>query len=392
MIIPFVCVFKMASKHVLELLNNDSDVSDLEDDSDISEDEETGEWDPGSEHSSESELDYDSSDDEIDEAEGDILRGKNGTEWKPIPERQNSRRPRRNIVKGAPGPVGVAKGAKSPVETFNLFLSTDAVEIILKYTNQRIRGMQDDGRTRNPPECGETCKAEVLAVIGLLIIAGAQKSNRHDLKDLWSTDGLGLDIFRSVFSYNRFMFLLAQLRFDDKATRPRRLETDRLAPIRELLDLVVEKFRKMYVPTEFVTLDENLDPFRGRCRFVQYMPSKPAKYGIKTQCLCDAETFYICNMEIYAGTQPEGPFQLSNKPFDITMRLARPILTTGRNITTDNWYTSIEIAEALLAKDTTIVGTLKKNKPQIPPEMLPNKTREEKSSIFGFRKDMMIAS
>ena len=35
---------------------------------------------------------------------------------------------------------------------------------------------------------------------------------------------------------------------------------------------------------------------------------------------------------------------------------------------------------------------MKKNKPDIPPEMRPQKDREVFTSKFGFRKDMMIAS
>ena len=34
----------------------------------------------------------------------------------------------------------------------------------------------------------------------------------------------------------------------------------------------------------FVTIDELLKPFRGRCSFWQYMPSKLDKYGMKLFC------------------------------------------------------------------------------------------------------------
>ena len=87
------------------------------------------------------------------------------------------------------------------------------------------------------------------------------------------------------------------MRFDDSTTKERR-STDRLAPIRDIFESVVASFRQMYSPTEFVTLDEALEPFRGRCGFVPYLPKKPAKYGLKLQCLCDVNTNYTCNMEV----------------------------------------------------------------------------------------------
>ena len=56
-----------------------------------------------------------------------------------------------------------------------------------------------------------------------------------------------------------------------------------------------------------MTIDEMLVGFRGKCSFRQYIPSKPAKYGMKIHALPDAKTSYLWNMEIYAGTQPKGP-------------------------------------------------------------------------------------
>ena len=144
------------------------------------------------------------------------------------------------------------------------------------------------------------------------------------------------------------------MRFDVSATRHEQRATDRLAAIRDIFDRVVGAFRQIYNSTEYLTLDKGLEGFRGRCGFVQYMALKPAKYGIKLQCLCDAKTNYICIIEVYPGKQPDGPFQLSNKPRDdITMQLARPIFGSGRNLTTDNWYTSVPLAENLLKNKVT---------------------------------------
>ena len=125
----------------------------------------------------------------------------------------------------------------------------------------------------------------------------------------------------------------------------------------------VAAFRQIYSPTEHLTLYKVLEAFRCRCRFVQYMPRKPAEYGIKLQCPCDdAETNYICNVEVYAGKQSNSPFQLFNGPHDVTLRLTAPIFGTGRNLTTDNdWYTSIPLAEDFLENKINLVGTMKKN-------------------------------
>lgn len=62
--------------------------------------------------------------------------------------------------------------------------------------------------------------------------------------------------------------------------------------------------------SQYVTIDEMLLEFRGRCSFREYIPSKPNKIFAMT----DAQMFYTANMEVYVGQQPTGPFQVSNSP------------------------------------------------------------------------------
>ena len=76
--------------------------------------------------------------------------------------------------------------------------------------------------------------------------------------------------------------------------------------------MFVENCLKNYTPTEFVTIDMMLIVFRGKCPFRQYIPNKPAEYGIKIRALAHAKTYYVCKMEIYAGKQPDGPFKVDN--------------------------------------------------------------------------------
>lgn len=53
-----------------------------------------------------------------------------------------------------------------------------------------------------------------------------------------------------------------------------------------------------------MTVDECLVVFRERCPFNQYMLSKPAKYGIKIRAVCDAQSSFAWNMQMYAGKSP----------------------------------------------------------------------------------------
>lgn len=107
--------------------------------------------------------------------------------------------------------------------------------------------------------------------------------------------------------------------------------------------------------------------------------------------MCDNVTYYTSNLEIYAGKQPDGPFSIDNSASEVVKRLVSPISKTGRNITADNWFASVSLAEELLKNhNLTLVATIKKNKREIPKEFLVTKNRELCSSYFGFQNNMSI--
>lgn len=320
--------------------------------------------------------------------------GKDGTVWLKKPLRQNVRTRAENIITQMPGVTQRAKSATSEVDCWNLFFSNDMLQTILAYTNsriaRRIASCQDLSKHTYMKECS---MIEFKAFIGLLYIAGLIRSGRQNLSDLWASDGTGVEIFRLVMSEQRFHFIQSCLCFDDDATRDQRKFLDNLAPIRDLFEIFVENCKTAYIPSDCLTIDEMLIAFRGRCRFRQYIPSKPAKYGIKIIALVDAENYYILNLEIYAGKQPTGPFAASNKPYDVVNRIVQPISKSNRNLTFDNWFTSYELVQNLLKEHKlTSVGTLRKNKRQIPPEFTKTRNVELLSSRFGFQKDVTLVS
>ena len=74
------------------------------------------------------------------------------------------------------------------------------------------------------------------------------------------------------------------------------------------------------------------------------------------------------------------------------MDLCYPIYQSGRNITTDNFFTSVPLATNLLDKRLTLVGTLCSNKPEVPPDFQRSSECKVHSSIFGFTKKLTLCS
>lgn len=52
------------------------------------------------------------------------------------------------------------------------------------------------------------------------------------------------------------------------------------------------------------------------------------------------------------------------------LNLVEPTMGINRNVTTDNWFTYIELAEQSRVKKFTLVGTSRKNKREVLPHML----------------------
>ncbi|RZC42715.1 DDE Tnp 1 7 domain containing protein, partial [Asbolus verrucosus] len=109
------------------------------------------------------------------------------------------------------------------------------------------------------------------------------------------------EIFRLTISSSRFRFLLRCIRIDDKTTRAECAKLEKLALIRDFFSKFVENCKTGYSLSEYVTVDEKLEAFKGRCSFRQYIPSKPNKYGIKIFVLVDAKIMYTSNISSMFG-------------------------------------------------------------------------------------------
>ncbi|KAJ4426464.1 hypothetical protein ANN_27278 [Periplaneta americana] len=247
-----------------------------------------------------------------------------------------------------------------------------AVNIIVHYTNEEasIRNLK------------LTNTEELYAFFGILILMGANNDSELPIDDLWGKV-LGKNIYTATMSRIRFGELLSLIRFDDKQTRTERRKQDKFCPIREVFYKIDELFVKYYIPSAHLTIDEMLSLFRGRCPFKVFMKDKPGKYGILIRMLSDVHTRYILKMEVYAGKDERPAEERSAKA--VVRHLVKPLEGTGRNVTTDRYDTSIELAEELYNDDKlTLVGTLKSNRKHIPEELKKTQGREIYSSRFLF--------
>lgn len=151
--------------------------------------------------------------------------------------------------------------------------------------------------------------------------------------------------------------------------------------------------KNLFNPSDCLSVDKQLVGFRGNCPFRVYMPSKPAKYGIKIYALVSASNFYASNLEVYVGTQPDGPYKVTNSSKDLVLRLVEPVAGSNRNITANNWFASLDLAVTLLDEfSLTFVATVRGNRRVVPEHFLSDPEREVYSSIFGYHDKATLVS
>ena len=76
-------------------------------------------------------------------------------------------------------------------------------------------------------------------------------------------------------------------------------------------------------------------------------------------------------------------YSSTGKPKDLVMKLITGLEGSGRNVTMDRYYTSVDLVEELCAThNLTVVGTIKPNSRGLPEEVKEAGGREEQSSVL----------
>ncbi|XP_073505226.1 uncharacterized protein [Phyllobates terribilis] len=310
------------------------------------------------------------------ESEG-ILVSADGIQWKPVEigEHLPGRRDSQNILREAPGPTGYARRniiIDSPLSAWHLFFDS--------YILTHIKNCTLAEACRNNNLQFTLSDEELDAFIAIFYARGISGTNRHSISSIWCNDW-GIPFCKATMSRDRFVEIMRFLRFDEKSTRSERLQTDKFALFSTVWDRFIDYCIACYKPGPYITVDEQLFPSKTRCPFTQYMPSKPDKYGHKYWLAVDKRSKYLANGFPYLGK--DDTRRAEDRLADhVVMKLLDPFLKKGRNVTTDNYFTSVKLAKQLKSKGTTIVGTLNKIRREVPKEIKSMKEELYNTKVF----------
>lgn len=321
------------------------------------------------------------SEDEPEEDEPSSQTAKDGTLWQSVPKPKVGKTPAKNVFRKPPTQLQGCQNVTTSSHAFNLFVSDKIISDVVKCTNIEGRRVKKDAWVPTNDE-------EIEAVIGMLLFLGTKKHNMLSTEEIWDSS-YGHPIIRACMGRRRFQTLMTHMRFDDKSTRNARRERDVFAPFRDVWDKFQKSLKSHYIPGPLLTVDEQLVPFRGRCSFLQYLPSKPDRYGMKVFWIADAEQNFPLYGVPYLG-RPAGQERQVNLGRNIAVELATPFFKSGRNVTCDNFFTDLTLSETLLKNGMTLVGTVRANKRFLPDSLKTKKHLALNDSEFSFTADATV--
>ena len=109
------------------------------------------------------------------------------------------------------------------------------------------------------------------------------------------------------------------------------------------LDEMMKGMRKAWIAGKHVTTDKLMMRYMGRAiNYVQYMPAKPIKHGIKVFALCCAMSAVILAFKVYVGKEDDSDGTAVGV-CDQLVNDAGLISAYGHLLYTDNYSTSVKL-------------------------------------------------
>ena len=128
------------------------------------------------------------------------------------------------------------------------------------------------------------------------------------IEQAWSTKWpFASTAFSSVLKRDRFSLVLRFLHLNDNSNYIPKGQPghDPLFKLRPFSDPLLHNFQSAYNLGCNLSIDESMIGFKGNLHFIQYMPDKPTKWGMKAYVLADSEGGYIYNWMLYTGTKKD---------------------------------------------------------------------------------------
>ena len=350
--------------------------------------------------SSESEEDSDMNFDDNQQFESDeeTVPINNSCEWRLL---KNDERKENEEFLSTPGVspfIEIPDGDIEKQITFflDLYFTDHLIEKFVEWTNIRVQLLVGSDSEYNEylNNWKDVTPEEIKKFFAITFYTGLVK--KPTLAHYWSRSEMySSPLFNrpECLTRDRYTSILRLLRFCDYSQNEN--DTIKFQKIKPLCEMLKVIWMESYLPEENVCIDEKLMLFKGRVFNRQYIPSKQARYGIKTYALCESKSGYVWNFITH--TTKEENNQMANAQNDsehlslsekVVVELAHPLFSLNYHIFADNWFSSVRLSEYLLTHNTYYTGTIRHNRGV--PKILKDLKVEVHETAFAGKKDEVM--
>lgn len=270
-------------------------------------------------------------------------------------------------------------------EIFLSIFDNEIISLLVEETNayyhQYVRkagGLDNIKPNARARKWTDVTNAEMKAFIGILLYIGLVRLPNYE--SYWNNDDLlSLKGLTQIMPRDRFLNLLAFFHTANNDNEPPR-DSPNFQPtykFHKLSQLLLERWQRYYYPSREISVDETLIPFKGRTKYLQYIPSKPHKWGLKVWTLADSATGYVFNWKMYTGKGDGAQGDGRGVAHKVVVDLCSPLLDNGHHLYCDNFFTSPALFHELSDRQTGACGTLRVNRIGVPREVKLAKPKKE---------------
>ena len=283
---------------------------------------------------------------------------------------------------------------ENPVEYFEKYFDEEVIAYLMTETNRFATQFQHENEENLSSQSRahrwyHTSANEMKVFIGSLILQGIDSKVENSLY-FSSRESVASPFFHKIMSGCRFDLLqkfILLVDIDTITDGPGR----KVAKIKPFIDLIFKKFMKNYIPNQKISIDESLLGWKGNLSWIQYIPAKRNRFGIKFFELCESSTGYIWNFFVYAGNDTTYLEKYMDLPVTsrIVFLLMDPLLGKGYHLHTDNFYTSSTLADKLVDCETDTVGTVRVTRKDVPAKIKDTKLKKGEI-VAAYRKKSVL--
>ncbi|KAG0437452.1 PiggyBac transposable element-derived protein 4 [Dictyocoela muelleri] len=215
------------------------------------------------------------------------------------------------------------------------------------YDSKRLK--KDLGSSNKVDRMEKVTKEDLYLYLAIMLIFGI--NNTVNIQHAWNR--------KKEYSYNkkianlmtfeRFQFINRHITCISKKD----IEEIKLKKCPKIISGLEELFKSIYVPGEFISIDEGMMPFKGKMKNRVYCPMKPDKWGMKFYILAESVTGFVFNLRIVG---------IKSTIEETVIDLCKSITEKNRKLYMDNYYNSVSLSKNLLEKKIYTTGTLRLNR------------------------------